>query len=349
MTFTMSGKMGGFLGLHGTSVPFGLRSALTALAVLWLAMWLQLETPRWAAWTVLALALPTRGQVGRKGLSRVAGTLVGLVAGLAGMALFSQSPIAMGMYLSSWFALSTYVSGRLPGFASYGAALAGLTAGFVVLLSAPAPLTAFDTALERGAEIVIGVGCVYVASAIAEIVQGKSAPPIGTSAPLPELASVWANTLRTFLVVGSTWAIWMATAWPSGGVFVLFAGVVSIIFVTIPDGDRRARGYLWGAGLGQFAGIAVRYELLASAASFELLALTLFPLFFMGAVGMTEPRTTPPALGYNLSFLIAVAPTNPMQYDLAASLNESVAVFAGIAFAAAAFRIILPERIWRGS
>ncbi len=58
-------------------------------------------------------------------------------------------------------ARSTYVSGRLPGFASYGAALAGLTAGFVVLLSAPAPLTAFDTALERGAEIVIGVGCVY--------------------------------------------------------------------------------------------------------------------------------------------------------------------------------------------
>ena len=31
MNFTISGKLGGFLGLHGTSVPFGLRSALTAL------------------------------------------------------------------------------------------------------------------------------------------------------------------------------------------------------------------------------------------------------------------------------------------------------------------------------
>jgi len=102
------------------------------------------------------------------------------------MALFSQSPIAMGLYLSSWFALSTYVSGRLPGFASYGAALAGLTAGFVVLLSAPAPLTAFETALERGAEIVIGVGCVYVASAVAEIVQGKPGQQVMQNAPLPE-------------------------------------------------------------------------------------------------------------------------------------------------------------------
>ncbi|CAO4147940.1 FUSC family protein [Methylorubrum aminovorans] len=341
--------MGGFLVLRGTSVPFGLRTAFTALAVLWLAMWLQLETPRWAAWTVLALALPTRGQVGRKGISRVAGTLVGLVAGLVGMALFSQSPVALGMYISSWFTVSTYFSGRLPGFASYGAALAGLTAGFVVILSAPDPLSTFDTALERGAEVVLGVGCVYVVSAIAEILQGRPDPQAAQGAPMPQLATVRANTLRTFLVVGSAWAIWMATAWPSGGAFVLFAGVVSIIFVTIPDGDRRVRGYLWGTGLGQAAGIAVKYGLLASSASFELLALTLFPLFFIGAVGMTEPRTTPPALGYNLSFLIAAAPTNPMQYDLAASLNESIAVFGGIAFATVAFHIILPERIWRAS
>jgi uncharacterized membrane protein YccC len=333
--------------LAATGVPFGLRSALSALATLWLAMWLELDNPRWAAWTVMAIVLPTRGQVGRKGLWRVAGTVVGLAAGLAGVAAFAQSPLAMGLYLSAWFTLNAYVAGRLPGFASHGAALAGLTAGLVVALSATAPLLAFDTALARGAEIILGVACVYVASVIAEIVQGAPREAAAGAVVLPSPNAVAASALRTFVVTATAWAIWLATAWPSGDVFVLFAGIVSIIFTTIPDADRRARAYLWGAGIGQVAGLIVKYGLLGAPSSFEQLAVTLFPFFFVGAVGMTDLRTAPQALGYNLSFLLAVQPSNPMQYDLAASLNESVAVFVGIAFATGAFRVVLPERIWR--
>ena len=36
-----------------------------------------------------------------------------------------------------------------------------------------------------------------------------------------------------------------------------------------------------------------------------------------------------------------------MQYDLAGSLNEAAAIFAGIAFGLAAYRIVLPENLWR--
>ncbi|WP_407529694.1 FUSC family protein [Methylobacterium oryzisoli] len=335
--------------LAETGVPFGLRSALSALATLWLAMRLELDTPHWAAWTVLAIVLPTRGQVGLKGLWRVGGTLIGLVAGVAAVAAFAQAGLAMGAFLALWFALNAYAGSRLPGFPAHGAALSGLTAGLIAILSAASPLSAFATALARGAEIMLGVACVYVASAIAEVVQGPPEHPAPPPSGMPDGAAALANAVRTFLVTVVAWAVWTATAWPSGGVFVLFSGVVAVVFATIPDADRRSRAYLWGAGLGLGAGLVVKYGFLVAPTSFGLLAATLFPFLFIGAVGMTDPRTASAALGYNLSFLIAVTPANPMQYDLAASLNQCLAVFAGIAFATAAFRLVLPDWLWRAA
>ncbi|MHC2086099.1 FUSC family protein [Methylobacterium sp. CM6244] len=335
------------MSLNGTGCVFGIRTALTALAVLWLAMWLQLDNPRWAAWTVMSLALPTRGQVGLKGLWRIGGTMLGLVAGVAAVALLAQQPVAMGLFLALWCGLNSYIGGRLPGLASYGAALSSLTAALVVALSASAPLDIFETALMRGVAIMIGVGGVYAASALAESLEGPRPGPAFPPGPAPGEPEVLANAVRAVLVVGAGWAIWIATAWPSGGIFVTFAGVTAVIFSTMPDADRRARAYLGGVIIGQAVGLLVRYELLTAPSSFGLLAAILFPFLLIGAVGMTDPRSTGPALGYNLSFLIAVEPLNPMQYDLAASLNESFAIFAGLAFGAAAYDVILPERVWR--
>ena len=130
-------------------------------------------------------------------------------------------------------------------------------------------------------------------------------------------------------------------------VFVVFAGVVVIFFATMPDPDRRVSAYLWGVALGQGLGLFVKYLLLDAQSSFGLLAAILTPFLFIGAVGMTDQRTAGPAIGYNLSFLLAVEPANPMQYDLAGSLNEAAAIFAGIAFGLAAYRIVLPENLWR--
>ena len=332
---------------EGANIAFASRTAAAALFALWLAMKWQLDTPRWAAWTAISLALPTRGIVAAKGLWRAGGTLVGLGAGMAAVALFAQSPVAMGLALSLWFAVNAYVGGRLPGLASYGAALSGLTAGLVVVLAAPAPLSIFALAMARGADILLGIACVYAVSAIAEGLQGPPPTPVAPPVTPATKAQVTGNALRAFVVVGVSWAIWMATAWPSGGIFAVFAGVVAIFFATMPDPDLRARGYMWGVALGQGLGIFVKYALLDGPASFGWLAVVLAPFIFIGAVGVTDARTAAAAIGYNLSFLLAVDPDNPMQYDLLSSINESAAIFAGIAFGVLGYRVILPERIWR--
>ncbi len=325
---------------------FGLRIALAALAALWLAMRLQLENPRWAAWTVMSLALPTRGQVAQKGLWRAAGTIVGLAAGLVAVACFAQSPLAMGVFLALWLAATAVIGGYLPALASYGAALAGLTAALVVVLSAAAPLDAFALSLERASSIILGVICATVASAIAEMLQGAGIPAPSLAAR-PSASVIAANGFRTLVLVAAAWTIWIATAWPSGGIFVVLSVSLGLMFSTLPDADRQAWGCLWGVALGQASGLLLKYAVLTATPAFGLLAAVLFPFLLMGGVGMTDRRTIAPAIGFNLTFLLAVAPTNPMQYDLSASLNEAVAVFGGVAFTVAGFRFVLPHRLWR--
>ena len=56
------------------SVAYSLRTAMASMAALYVAMWLQLDTPRWAMWTVVVVSLPTRGDILRKAAARVAGT-----------------------------------------------------------------------------------------------------------------------------------------------------------------------------------------------------------------------------------------------------------------------------------
>ncbi len=326
---------------------FGLRTAAAALVALWLAMWLQLDNPRWAAWTVMALALPTRGQIALKGLWRMVGTLLGLAAGLVGVALFSQSSLGMGLFLAVWMSLAALVGGRLPALAAYGAALAGLTACLIALESSGAPLSAFALALERTSSIALGIVCAYAASALSEVFQGDPGNAAPVVFPQPSPATIRANAERVFVTFAIGWIIWVVTAWSSGPIFIVLVGALVVNFTTVPNVDRAAWGALWGVGLGQALGLILKYAVLTTTPAFGVLAGALFPFLFLGGVGMTDRRSLLPTTGFNISFLLAVEPLNPMQYDLAASLNEALAIFLGVTLVVAGFRFIRPELVWR--
>ena len=128
---------------------------------------------------------------------------------------------------------------------------------------------------------------------------------------------------------------------------MVFAGVVALLFATLPDPDRRGWAYLWGVVLGQGLGLFVKYALLAAPSSYGLLAAILRPFIFIGAIGMTDLRNGRSGRRLQPVLHAPVQPANPMQYDLAATLNESIAIFSGIAFGVTSFRIVLPERVWR--
>ena len=73
----------------GAALLFALQASLCSLATLWIAMWLQLDSPYWAASTVLITAQATRFAEPVEGdQSHPLGTLIGLVASLVIVALF---------------------------------------------------------------------------------------------------------------------------------------------------------------------------------------------------------------------------------------------------------------------
>jgi uncharacterized membrane protein YccC len=64
----------------------------------------------------------------------------------------------------------------------------------------------------------------------------------------------------------------------------------------------------------------------------------LFPL----GLFMAHPRTSAPAIAFSLVFLNLVAPSNPMTYDLADTLNTGIAMVIGVLFGTLAYVLIFP-------
>jgi hypothetical protein len=75
-----------------SAVMFALRTAIASLLALFIAYFLELEGPYWAATTVLIVAQPMRGMVIAKSVNRVVGTLIGTAVAVALIAAFGQTP-----------------------------------------------------------------------------------------------------------------------------------------------------------------------------------------------------------------------------------------------------------------
>jgi uncharacterized membrane protein YccC len=144
---------------------FALATTTAAFLALAIAFWLELESPYWAATTVMIVAQPVPGQVVGKGFYRGLGTITGAVAATVLMALFAQTPELFIAGMALWLAGCTYVSTLLRGFRSYGAVLSGYTAA-IVAFGAPAPTNIFDIAVARASAILVGIVCGAALSAL---------------------------------------------------------------------------------------------------------------------------------------------------------------------------------------
>ncbi len=148
------------------SLIYSLRVSVTAVLALYAAMWLQLDVPRWAMWTVLVITPPSRGDVVRKAASRLIGTPVGCVAAVAIAGLFPQDRIGYVLALAVWIGGCGFMATRWQGYVAYGAVLAGFTAAIVGASTASQPQQVFFTALDRGSATTVGVLFAAVSSAL---------------------------------------------------------------------------------------------------------------------------------------------------------------------------------------
>jgi len=138
---------------------FALRTGVAGIAALAISYWLDLQDPQWSILTVYLLAQPTTGAVLAKGAFRILGTLVGALWGLVALALYAEAPVPFVAAMVVWLGLCFYAAGRARNFVAYGFLLAGYSALLVGYEGAATPTTAWMIAVDRSAEIVVGIAC----------------------------------------------------------------------------------------------------------------------------------------------------------------------------------------------
>jgi uncharacterized membrane protein YccC len=160
------GAASGALSAAVPALLFGLRLWASVCLALYVAFWLELDTPSWAGATAAIVCQPHLGASLRKGWYRLIGTVVGAIAIVVMTGCFPQNRTAFLLVLALWGAGCALLANLLRNFASYSAALAGYTAAIIASdqLGAVGGLNgqAFMLAVNRASEICIGIVCAGV-------------------------------------------------------------------------------------------------------------------------------------------------------------------------------------------
>ncbi|HEY9348316.1 MAG TPA: FUSC family protein, partial [Inquilinus sp.] len=151
-----------FAGVPLRSWAFGIRIWIAVVVALAAGFWLQLEAPSSAAITVAILAAPTRGPALEKACYRLLATFLGVTAAIVIAGLFSQSRDLILAAFAAWLGLCVYAAGVLDGNRAYAAVLSGYTVAIVAIEQLDTPQLVFETAVARGAAIVVGIAVVAV-------------------------------------------------------------------------------------------------------------------------------------------------------------------------------------------
>lgn len=156
-----------YLAPSSDAVKFAIKGTLAMFLALYIALWADLERPYWALISAAFLQIrPMSGMVIEKGLCQLAGTFIGVIAGLMIMALFSQARIPALYSLTLWLMLCVYGASMTRNNFSYGCIMAAVTTLLIVVLAGSNPTSAFDVAVARLSELGLGAICATLVSAL---------------------------------------------------------------------------------------------------------------------------------------------------------------------------------------
>ncbi len=155
-----------YLDLSTPRATYVMRSILAACLALVAAYLLELHAPYAAASSVLLVINPVQGGVIGKGVWRVLGTLVGMLAAFVLMSAFGQMPWLFLLGFGLWLGVCVVGMTLLRHFRAYGATLAGYTVGLAAYGAMQHPERTFDQVMGRGASVMIGVVCLALVSAL---------------------------------------------------------------------------------------------------------------------------------------------------------------------------------------
>lgn len=145
------------LGFNSARFRFAVITACASIAALFIAQYLGLIHPQWAAMTVWASAQPWRENLLEKSWWRFAGTVSGVLAGIVLLQLNFIHPLLFIVGLAVWLGGCSGIGQLQKGFVAYGTLLAGYSAVMVSMLSIHDTDNLFTVAWDRLWTILVGV------------------------------------------------------------------------------------------------------------------------------------------------------------------------------------------------
>jgi len=152
-------------------VMFAGRTALAAVLALVCSIALGLHEPHWAAWTVVSVGLPTRGDGLLKSLNRAIGTTVGAPVGVLLVFASHGKPELLVGLLALWLATCVYVGITSRNYRAYAAVLAGYSAAIVAMSLVGETGQLFDLGRDRCAGVFIGIAFALILLLLSRDVQ----------------------------------------------------------------------------------------------------------------------------------------------------------------------------------
>jgi len=146
----------------------GIKLGLAGILALFTTQVLRLQRPNWAILTVLILMLAKYvGASAIKAVMRVLGTIAGALIGIWLVGDYTSTPEIFLPILFLIVAYATYKFGKYPGSQiSYAYFLVGVTTVAVVTDGVVTPDRVWQICLDRALEILVGVGCSLLVTAL---------------------------------------------------------------------------------------------------------------------------------------------------------------------------------------
>jgi uncharacterized membrane protein YccC len=157
-----------------------------------------------------------------------------------------------------------------------------------------------------------------------------------------DLRAAWIGGLRATIAVAATGAFWIAEAWDSGPGALVIVSVLMSIFAANPHPDRIGWIFFKSSLVAITAGLICKYLILPAGSEFEILAFATGIFLIPLGLVMANPATNVAGVSFSFVFLALVGPSNPMVYDLSASMNFGLATAVGILFGTLSYILIFP-------
>ncbi|KXV10538.1 FUSC family protein [Acetobacter malorum] len=145
------------------SFGYALRTTISALIALGIALWWELGSPQWAALTVWMVAQGTRGKSIAKARWHMFGMVVGTICAIVLVACMPQAPLLYLFCLAGGIGAFCFIGTLLPGPAAmtnyriHGMRASGFTYAIIALDGVLAPDHIFEIAMARATYITLGI------------------------------------------------------------------------------------------------------------------------------------------------------------------------------------------------